>query len=214
MNTKRCSRCGQTFTTDKFYRVAHSFSRWCRECHKAKSRQQAKEGYYRKHRRELAELRPPKPVIAKEQKTNQARRTKPVAPPKQYRQKLLPLKMMARTSRKVGIGLFRRFTRELLSKARKRADRSTLTCTITIDFIREKVIEFCACNHYSLDANSPFRPSLDRIDNKFGYTPENVRIVWLIENYARNVFTDQQVIEFCQRKLGIYKPPNKAVAAF
>lgn len=48
-------------------------------------------------------------------------------------------------------------------------------------------------------ANShPNNASLDRIDNEIGYFEGNVRFVSLIANYARNIFTDEQVIEFCR----------------
>jgi hypothetical protein len=70
-------------------------------------------------------------------------------------------------------------------------------------FLRGLLIEFCTKNYFSIAPRHPFRPSCDRIDNARGYTKDNVRICWLIENYAKNVFTDEQVIEFCKRKLGI-----------
>jgi len=45
---------------------------------------------------------------------------------------------------------------------------------------------------------SPYNASLDRIDNSKGYVAGNVRFVSLMANYARNTFTDEQVIEFCK----------------
>ena len=43
----------------------------------------------------------------------------------------------------------------------------------------------------------PYSASLDRIDNHKGYIKGNVRFVSLIFNYARNTFSDEQVIDFC-----------------
>lgn len=40
--------------------------------------------------------------------------------------------------------------------------------------------------------------SLDRIDNDKGYIKGNVRFVAVIANFARNCFTDEQLIEFCK----------------
>jgi hypothetical protein len=40
--------------------------------------------------------------------------------------------------------------------------------------------------------------SMDRIDNKKGYVIGNVRFVALIVNLARNIFTDEEVIEFAK----------------
>ena len=47
--------------------------------------------------------------------------------------------------------------------------------------------------------NYVFKPStasLDRIDNSKGYTKDNVRFVSAIFNFARNVFSDEDVIDF------------------
>lgn len=46
--------------------------------------------------------------------------------------------------------------------------------------------------------HTPYQASLDRIDNTKGYIEENVRFVALIYNYARNTFSDQEVIDFCK----------------
>jgi hypothetical protein len=45
---------------------------------------------------------------------------------------------------------------------------------------------------------SPYQASLDRVDNSIGYIEGNVRFVALIYNYAKNTFSDQEVIDFCK----------------
>lgn len=40
--------------------------------------------------------------------------------------------------------------------------------------------------------------SLDRIDNSKGYIQGNVRFVSVMANYARNTFSDEELIEFCK----------------
>jgi hypothetical protein len=44
----------------------------------------------------------------------------------------------------------------------------------------------------------PQRASLDRIDNSKGYLEGNVRFICVMANFARNDFTDEEVIEFCK----------------
>ena len=44
----------------------------------------------------------------------------------------------------------------------------------------------------------PWKPSLDRIDCSKGYLKGNVRFVTQIGNFARNGFTDEDVLRFCQ----------------
>ena len=46
---------------------------------------------------------------------------------------------------------------------------------------------------------APNIASLDRMDSTQGYVKGNVRFVCLIYNYAKNIFTDQEVILFCHQ---------------
>lgn len=43
----------------------------------------------------------------------------------------------------------------------------------------------------------PYQASLDRIDNSKPYEVGNIRFISLIANYARNTFTDLDLIKFC-----------------
>lgn len=52
--------------------------------------------------------------------------------------------------------------------------------------------------HNKQEKLNPYQASLDRIDNNKGYIKGNIRFVSLMFNYARNVFNDEEVIEFCK----------------
>jgi len=52
---------------------------------------------------------------------------------------------------------------------------------------------------YDSIKNKPYQASLDRIDNNKGYIKGNIRFVALMFNYARNRFSDEQVIDFCKQ---------------
>jgi len=106
--------------------------------------------------------------------------------------------------------------KQILSSARKRAKVKGLCCTITLEWVLAKIdeqgnrcvktgIEF----DYGKDAQykkHPYAPSLDRIDNDQGYTPENTRLVCTMYNYCRNVARDEDVEFFAwqlfQHKFG------------
>lgn len=65
------------------------------------------------------------------------------------------------------------------------------------------VSEFKASNHCVLERGHPFSPSLDRIHSGRGYDTDNVKVCWLIENLAKNSWSEDVVVEFAKRKLGI-----------
>jgi hypothetical protein len=46
--------------------------------------------------------------------------------------------------------------------------------------------------------DTPFAPSIDRIDSSLGYTMENVRIVCLIVNYSLGNFGDKFLKIICE----------------
>lgn len=52
--------------------------------------------------------------------------------------------------------------------------------------------------HSYKNKSQPYSASLDRIDNTKGYIKGNIRFVALIFNYARNTFSDNEVIDFCK----------------
>lgn len=44
----------------------------------------------------------------------------------------------------------------------------------------------------------PARASLDRIDSSKGYTPDNIQFVSFMANMAKNRFSDEELLRFCQ----------------
>lgn len=53
-------------------------------------------------------------------------------------------------------------------------------------------------SHSSNVSTSPCAASVDRIDNDKGYEKGNIRFISIMANYARNKFSDEEVIEFCK----------------
>jgi hypothetical protein len=85
-----------------------------------------------------------------------------------------------------------------------------LPVTISREQIRERLLThpYCAltripfdlCLHRRYRAN-PFRPSLDRINSKNGYTPDNTRLVCVAVNFALNEFGESTFKFLCERYL-------------
>jgi hypothetical protein len=51
---------------------------------------------------------------------------------------------------------------------------------------------------FTADKRSYNRPSLDRIDNAKGYHIGNVRLIWYMANMAKHMYTDEQLVRFCE----------------
>jgi hypothetical protein len=94
-----------------------------------------------------------------------------------------------------------------LRNMRQRCQDKNIEFSITLDDLKdlwEKQNGFCAVTKLELTAkvykdkrlNDPYQASPDRIDNSKGYTKDNVRWVCLMFNYARNTFSDDQVLQF------------------
>lgn len=70
-----------------------------------------------------------------------------------------------------------------------------------IEALAEKQNWTCAMTGIALDVGTtkgsqPFRPSVDRIDSKRGYDVENIQLVCLMYNIAKNQFNDSDVLTF------------------
>lgn len=91
---------------------------------------------------------------------------------------------------------------EMVRNAKKRALFGDKEFDLDVGYVEQLVLEFAKDNECEITLDKkPFKPSIDRINNSKGYTKENIKICWLIENYCKNSFTDEDVIEFCKRKL-------------
>jgi len=91
----------------------------------------------------------------------------------------------------------------LLSGAKQRSQRKGLDCTITFEWVKERITTgFCEATGLPLVLGlgegpmKPFAPSLDRFDNTLGYTEENTMVVCWIYNSAKGTGTHEDVTKF------------------
>lgn len=99
----------------------------------------------------------------------------------------------------------------MVERARLRAKKKKLPFDLNVAAVRaaiERCGGRCEVSGHPLELNGPFRPSLDRIDAKGGYTAGNVRVVCLITNtamlhYGREAF--MELAEHACRKAGLIK---------
>lgn len=174
---KKCVRCNQIKSISQFYRNGRHYSSYCKECLKELSRQRVTDGRDRKSK------------IKYEEKRNYFR--------SEHKGHYIPPPPERLTD-------LQRVSREMYRNAKKRSLISNRGFDLSKEYVEHIVAEFCSNHYHVLTSDKhPFKPSLDRIDSNGGYTADNVVVAWQIENYCKNTFTNDDVIEFCKRKLGL-----------
>lgn len=48
------------------------------------------------------------------------------------------------------------------------------------------------------EENPMYRASVDRIDSSLGYIKDNIRFIAVIANYAKSIWTDKELLHFCE----------------
>ena len=173
-----CPHCNTLKPISEFYQNARGYSRWCKECLRAYSKQRVEDGRDKKSKEKFKEKHGYTSCI----KSEIERRKQP----------------------KIVIDDIHRLASDVYFNAKKRALYLNRDFEITLDETIERIREFCNNNYCVIvKEKNPFKPSLDRIDNSKGYTSDNIKVVWQIENYCKNTYTENDVIEFCKRKLGL-----------
>jgi hypothetical protein len=90
----------------------------------------------------------------------------------------------------------------LLNAAKRRAKLHGAKCTLTQEWIREKLLQGCAISKRPFNfaggfgaSLNPHAPSIDRIDNKNReYTPENCQIICFALNIAKGPHSDNDLL--------------------
>ncbi len=170
---KTCTKCKETKPVNEFYKQERGYSTYCKSCMKELSRQRVLDGRDRESK------------LKSEKKRGYIREEHPTyIPPK-----LTDLQQVCRS---------------LYRNAKKRSLFANTDFDLSKEYVEQIVQEFCDNNYHVLTTGkAPFKPSLDRIDNTKGYTRDNITVCWQIENYCKNTYTNEEVIEFCKRKLGL-----------
>lgn len=97
----------------------------------------------------------------------------------------------------------------VFSIARARSVKLEREFTITLDWVLDRWLSIqgrCEMTDIPMTLTrnppgkrflNPFNPSLDRRDNREGYTPDNTRIVCVAVNIGKNHFTDEAYFQIC-----------------
>ena len=99
----------------------------------------------------------------------------------------------------------------LLRGAKRRAKRRGHECTIDTQWIVDRM-DVCAVTglpfkmdiekNYGKHNNAqPFSPTLDRIDNSKGYTPDNTQVVVAVYNFAKMHWSHDDVVQMARALL-------------
>lgn len=178
IKSKTCTKCNNEKPVNDFYYNGRGFTSWCKNCLREYSKQRVLDG------RDKASK------IKHELKNGHDRYNK--------KPRVAPNKGKKTTSDS------HKMVKAMYRNVKKRSLFLQLEFTFTFEELESLVDEFCKNNYHVISLKKhPFKPSIDRIDSKKGYTIENIKICWMIENLCKNTFSEVDVIEFCKRKLGL-----------
>ena len=94
--------------------------------------------------------------------------------------------------------------RQFFNDARIRSAKKNIPFDITLEDVKriyEQQNKLCKYTNWELSLKpdgSPNRISIDRIIPASGYTKENIQIVAAQANYAKNVWSESYLIDFCR----------------
>jgi predicted nucleic acid-binding Zn-ribbon protein len=100
-------------------------------------------------------------------------------------------------------------TNRMLSRAKNRAKLSGREFTITVEDI--VIPEVCPImdiplqRHENSPGGRPNLPSLDRIDNSKGYTPDNIQVICHLANQMKAAATPREILKFADWAIKTYR---------
>lgn len=83
--------------------------------------------------------------------------------------------------------------RNRIKKVKQRSRKMGVKSNLTTGWLREKLkLTNCEVTGLPFDkenTNSPFYPSIDRVDSELGYTKDNCQLVVIIYNFAKSEYS-------------------------
>lgn len=204
IKSKYCSRCQKYKTFDNFTKDKkrqYNLSLYCRDCNREiskiirKRNNKQRTEYNRKYRN------------LNRDKYNEWER-------EYYRKNSTKHLQKSKKWRDTVKGTFR----FMHLSAKQRAKRKKLEYSLSVDvliLISESQNNQCSLTGIPFDLKSsheyrvrPFAPSIDRIDNSKGYTLDNIRIVCIIVNKAKNEYSQEIFDNMCRARVEVLDASN------
>lgn len=186
---KRCSSCKKVKGISHFYKPTEGR---CKECRKAEAGNYYHNGGGKSVIQAWRKAHP-KEYSAQIERANISRQVKRSIDP-DYKEKLL---LQKRENSK------KNFITGMLGRAKQRAQKYNIPFTLVTEDI--SVPEYCPILRVKLvlgsKGNYQFSPSIDRVDPRKGYIPENIRVVSSLANTMKNGATREQLTNFAKNIL-------------
>lgn len=196
---KKCSMCNEEKEYSEYYKNKSKddgLQSYCKPCYKKMNKK-----YYDKNKEHLYEQK--KEYISKNRdKINAYYR-------KKYAENSEPFKVRhnkwENKNREYRINYHKEYRKNnqeicirgrLLTRARNRAKEKGFDFDLDKTWLDEKLKATVCCKTgipFIYEADSPYVPSIDRINSNMGYTKNNCRLVCKIYNFAKNMWTDDDV---------------------
>lgn len=115
-----------------------------------------------------------------------------------YESVVIPIHPRAQGSAPVGDVLYRLWLRAKQNAAKRKLDFSLPQTLVSQLYDQQSACCSRTGRPFSFKTvrgvSNPWKPSLDRIDSRKGYTPDNVQLVCQIYNMAKHTWTDREVL--------------------
>jgi len=91
----------------------------------------------------------------------------------------------------------------IFQTTKSRAKKRGLEFDLTLDWLFDRIIDrVCPYTHFKFEvvigSQSPYLPSIDRIDSSRGYTQDNCQVVSWVYNQAKSNYTDADMLVFAK----------------
>lgn len=177
---KTCSKCKLEKSLPEFPQQKGKASSWCKSCYSNYRKEKGYDLY--------------------------ANRSKYHSSYQRELRKSDEFKKEDRSYRKVYAATFSGMITNLLCAARDRAKKNNLEINLDREWVEQHLLPM-KCEATGVDlvlerreecSHTPFRPSIDRIDNTKGYTKDNCRLVCVIYNKAKSDYNDEDVMKMAK----------------
>lgn len=208
-NLKRCYKCGKIKNLEDFWKG----QRKCIECGKKENKEyrETHKDYFKEKNKEFNDIHPD----YHREKSRESFARKVQKEPDLHKRRYQKYRDYHLNHSKERARTINGRLNMIFTQVRSRAENRNLAFDLDCDFVKDLFVQQegkCPLSgiEFSFENDTPFSPSLDRINSGGGYTKDNVRWVCRIVNYGLNKFGDKIFLQMCEAVVKQQKEKDKS----